>query len=106
MKTHTLLFFSAFVLFTSITKAQSTFNDLTFGNGGLVTTDVSGNNDEATSIAVQPDGKIVTAGYAIIQSHREMAVCRYNTDGSADQSFGTAGCTTVRAGAANSTASS
>ena len=37
--------------------------DPTFGTGGLVTTAVSANGSQANSLAIQPDGKIVAAGY-------------------------------------------
>ena len=36
--------------------------DATFGAAGKVTTDFSGNVDEARSLAIQADGKIVVAG--------------------------------------------
>src|SRR5437763_14108120 len=38
--------------------------DTTFGNGGMVTTDFFGNEDDAFSILIQPDGKIVAVGSA------------------------------------------
>ena len=36
-----------------------------FGTGGIVTTDFSGHGDVANAVAVQADGKIVVAGYAV-----------------------------------------
>ena len=36
--------------------------DTTFGQGGKVTTDF-GSDDQAHGVAVQPDGKILVAGY-------------------------------------------
>ena len=41
--------------------------DTTFGIGGKVTTDFIGNWDQATSIAIQNDGKIVVAGWACLR---------------------------------------
>jgi uncharacterized delta-60 repeat protein len=40
--------------------------DTGFGAGGKVVTDFAGSNDFAFSVAVQPDGKIVAAGFADI----------------------------------------
>jgi uncharacterized delta-60 repeat protein len=67
--------------------------DASFGSGGRRTTDVGipGGDDIATSLAVQPNGKLVTAGTTSIKvwmnDHR-FAVTRYRTDGSLDTSFG------------------
>jgi hypothetical protein len=38
--------------------------DPTFGIDGKVTTDFNGSYDEARDAIIQPDGKIVVAGYA------------------------------------------
>ncbi|RZJ65974.1 MAG: T9SS type A sorting domain-containing protein [Flavobacterium sp.] len=66
--------------------------DTTFGTGGIVTTDVQlGSEDEANSIAIQADGKIVLAGYSDDGSQKKGALVRYNTDGSLDTSFNTTG---------------
>lgn len=54
--------------------------DTNFGGGdGVVTTDLGGEEDEADALAIQPDGKIVVSGTAVL---------RYNPDGSVDTSFG------------------
>ncbi|HEX6647906.1 MAG TPA: delta-60 repeat domain-containing protein, partial [Pyrinomonadaceae bacterium] len=78
--------------------ALSRFNangtvDTTFGSGGRVTTDLGGRFEGASSIAVQPDGKIVTGGYAVVPINQfaNFALVRYNSDGSLDLSFGTGG---------------
>lgn len=67
--------------------------DLSFGSNGKVTTDFSGRNDSTDAVAIQSDGKIVVAGNAFIESEVsiEFALARYNTDGSLDPSFGSAG---------------
>ena len=64
--------------------------DTSFDADGMVTTDVGGGfaQEEALGVAVQPDGKIVVAGYT---DRTDVAVVRYNTDGSLDNSFGTGG---------------
>jgi len=68
--------------------------DPTFGNGGIQTTDFFDNYDTATSLALQPDGKVVAAGLALHDSalsSGDFALARYNSDGSLDPSFGAAG---------------
>ena len=59
--------------------------DVDFGFGGLVQTDVY-SIDEANSVAIQSDGKIVVAGYCCYPSN--FAIVRYTTYGSLDTSFG------------------
>ena len=68
--------------------------DLSFGTGGKVTTTI-GDQDFIQSIAIQSDGKIVAAGIAKIASVQQLAVVRYNTDGSLDNTFGTGGIVTT-----------
>lgn len=63
--------------------------DLTFGLGGRVTTDLSSGFDGAEAVLIQPDGKIVAAGWGSIGALAALA--RYNSDGSLDQTFGDAG---------------
>jgi len=65
--------------------------DDSFGNGGLVTTDIDGYYDNAYDIAIQDDGKIILAGEAYIIDRRHTCLVRYNSDGSLDNSFGNAG---------------
>ncbi|MFN6451438.1 MAG: putative Ig domain-containing protein [Nostoc sp. EfeVER01] len=60
--------------------------DTSFGTAGKVTTNL-GSTDIAYSIALQDDGKILVAGV----SSSNFAVLRYNSDGTLDTSFGTAG---------------
>lgn len=63
--------------------------DPTFGVNGKVTTDLPGNREQASSVAVQPDGKIVAAGTALGSSATyDFALTRYNPDGSLDPTFG------------------
>lgn len=69
--------------------------DMTFGVGGKVTTDFSGRRDECQSVAVQPDGQIVTAGTVggdpFGQMPTDFGIARYNADGSLDATFGSSG---------------
>jgi uncharacterized delta-60 repeat protein len=74
--------------------------DTSFGSNGKVTTGVfNGGPCGATAGAIQPDGKIVIAGYAYNSSQMKyyFAVARYNTNGSLDTSFDGDGITTTAA---------
>jgi len=67
--------------------------DSTFGVGGKVTTDF-GLTDQASSVVVQADGKIIVAGgtYATFPAAGgQFALARYNSNGSLDTSFGVGG---------------
>jgi uncharacterized delta-60 repeat protein len=66
--------------------------DTSFGEGGKVTTDLTGDQDRAQAVAFQPDGKIILVGPAKHSPFlHDFAIVRYNTDGSLDASFGTGG---------------
>ena len=72
--------------------------DLSFAAGGTLTTAFPGfDTANAWAVAVQPDAKIVAAGVAAGPGG-SVAVARYNSDGSLDRSFGTAGTTTTGVG--------
>jgi len=61
--------------------------DTTFDGDGKVTTDIGPYPDVAQSVAIQPDGKIVTAGTSSGSTYSNIALVRYNADGSLDTSF-------------------
>lgn len=63
--------------------------DATFGTGGKVITDLQG-EEKFRGVALQADGKIVGAGHIGLMTD-DFLVVRYNTDGSLDTSFGSAG---------------
>jgi uncharacterized delta-60 repeat protein len=67
--------------------------DESFDTDGLVTTDIGGGfaQEEALGVAVQPDGRIVVAGYT---GGDDVALARYDDDGSLDETFGTGGIVT------------
>jgi hypothetical protein len=70
--------------------------DMSFGVAGKVTTDFFGFFDEARAVAIQSDGKIVAAGVTFSNdTFTDLALARYNSDGSLDTSFGTAGKVTL-----------
>ncbi len=72
--------------------------DTTFSSDGKVLTDFAGNNDRVNAVAVQPNGKIVVAGYANNGTNTDFALARYNADGSPDTTFGTGGKVTTPMG--------
>jgi uncharacterized delta-60 repeat protein len=74
--------------------------DTSFGTGGKVITEFANDTDRvalgqvsahAYSVAVQPNGKIVAAGYANIDGEEDFALVRYNADGTLDATFGAGG---------------
>ena len=69
--------------------------DTTFGENGRIITDFdpNGGTEGAWAAALQPDGKIIAAGYVALVNPGPsyFAVARYNTDGSLDQTFGSGG---------------
>lgn len=64
--------------------------DSTFGNNGIVITPTAYSSD-INAITMQPDGKIVAAGYWINLGTYHFQIARYNTDGTLDNSFGNGG---------------
>lgn len=83
--------------------------DPTFGNGGIVSTDVTTallgslppveSFDEAFAVGVQGNGQIVVAGTVSygypFPNTADFAVARYSPDGTLDSTFGTNGVTTT-----------
>jgi len=65
--------------------------DANFGTNGAAIQDLAVNSDLASTVAIQPDGKIVAAGYSYNGSFNDFTVARYNADGSFDSSFGNNG---------------
>src|SRR5206468_3360140 len=61
--------------------------DPSFGSAGTMTFRAQGLDSLANDVAIQPDGKIVLAGYA----SGDFAVARLNPNGSPDTSFGNGG---------------
>lgn len=57
--------------------------DSSFSGDGKLTTNL-GRDDLATSVVLQPDGKILLVGV----SDGDLALARYNTDGNLDSTFG------------------
>ncbi|HEY7115220.1 MAG TPA: PKD domain-containing protein [Tepidisphaeraceae bacterium] len=66
--------------------------DTTFApdHSGKVVVDFAGDFDQASSVAVQADGKIVATGTATIAFNANFALVRLNADGTLDAGFGAA----------------
>ncbi|MFE1557843.1 calcium-binding protein [Streptomyces sp. NPDC058734] len=63
---------------------------------GRITADLRGGDDTADAVAVQPDGKLVVAGYsADPDGGGAFTVARFNPDGSLDTTFDGSGFTTT-----------
>src|SRR5207253_2915603 len=66
--------------------------DAAFGNGGQVSTDFVGMEDDAFSVLIQSDGKIVAVGSANSPAtYYDFAAVRYLSNGTIDTAFGVAG---------------
>jgi uncharacterized delta-60 repeat protein len=70
--------------------------DSTFGTNGLIVTDFMASLDQATEVAIQPDGKIVVSGWSTrsntnVGGAYDFALARYLPNGTLDASFGTGG---------------
>lgn len=69
--------------------------DSGFGNGGIVTTQIGTINAVGLDVVLQPDGKIVVAGFAQIGGTNDVVLARYATNGILDSTFGTGGIVTT-----------
>ena len=78
------------ILSAPIAWAASGDLDPTFGDGGRVTTVFQNilHDSRGEAVALQPDGKIVVAGFSYSSCCRVFAIARYEPDGSPDPSFG------------------
>ena len=75
--------------------------DTDFGDDGLVIGFIAENsNDQAHSVAVQDNGKIILAGWVALSGpSADFSMYRFNIDGSIDTTFGTNGRVTTDFGA-------
>lgn len=69
--------------------------DLSFGLGGKTSMSINGSADVVLTVALQPDGKIVAAGYLGSPDPLDFVIVRYNSDGSLDSTFDGDGIVTV-----------
>lgn len=76
--------------------------DQGFGTGGKLKTHFPGvfnTGSDATSVTLQADGKLLVGGYYKNErTPHEFALARYNSNGSLDSTFGSAGKVTTRIG--------
>ena len=72
--------------------------DTTFDSDGKVSTDFASLYDLAYATAIQPDGKILAAGFAQNMGSQEFALARYNQNGSLDTTFDSDGKVTLSIG--------
>lgn len=74
--------------------------DASFGQDGLVRTDITPELDAADQLLIQPDGKILVGGYGgkergVSEPVSDFALVRYMPNGTLDEGFGTAGMVTT-----------
>ncbi|ANF52163.1 hypothetical protein A0O34_17290 [Chryseobacterium glaciei] len=69
--------------------------DNTFGTNGKITTDIAGNHDAATCIAINNDGKFAVGSYTYgagsSNIFADFGIAKYNSNGSLDTSFSSDG---------------
>lgn len=65
--------------------------DNSWNGTGTVMTRISSNDDEAIAIALQPDGKVLLAGYCSNGTNYDFCAVRYNADGTLDNNWNTTG---------------
>jgi uncharacterized delta-60 repeat protein len=65
--------------------------DSPFGTNGVALTQAGARSSTASSLALQPDGKLVTAGSASSATSLDLALARYEPNGSLDPVFGSGG---------------
>ncbi len=80
---------------------DATFDGETGVNGnGFIRTDFgnASGHDQALGVAIQSDGKIVAVGYAFNGTNNDLAITRYNSNGSLDTTFSVDGKATYNFG--------
>lgn len=81
--------------------------DTSFGSGGIATTTFPKSSYQSIyAIGIQPDGKIVAGGTALVSGTETWALARYNTNGTLDTSFGSRGRLTFDPNPTSNTADS
>lgn len=88
------IWLSAFLstwMFLNASAQQNGDLDSSFNATGKILTDFGGTNDGASSVLIQPDGKILVAGYSAAGNNYSFALSRYEINGSLDTSFGGTG---------------
>ncbi len=80
--------------------------DTSFGSTAKVITPIGSGNDYGYSVVLQPDGKIVVAGYCSNGANIDFCLARYLANGTLDTSFGSTGKVITAIGSGNDVANS
>ena len=75
--------------------------DPSFGTGGSRAIDLGGSTEMAKGVAIQPDGKIVVAGFVNLNNVIYAMAARLTPNGAPDPSFGAGGITMLAPGGDN-----
>jgi uncharacterized delta-60 repeat protein len=89
MKTASIIFLLVIQLFSDLAAQPGTL-DTSFGTGGATLVGFGRREDITEDVVIQPDGKILVAGYSDLQG-QETSMIRLNSDGSLDTTFGIGG---------------
>lgn len=65
--------------------------DSKFGDDGTVVTRLGSGASDAFAVAVQPDTRIIAAGFTTTEENKDFALVRYSESGRPDESFGNGG---------------
>ena len=80
--------------------------DTSFSTDGILTTDIRTTWDDAYSLAIDSNSKIIVAGMSWNTSNTDIALVRYNSDGLIDSTFGTDGIIITAIGTSSDQANS
>jgi uncharacterized delta-60 repeat protein len=80
--------------FTLARYSSSGMLDPTFGNNGLVTTDINAVSSNIVSLALQPNGMIIAGGTVQTNGNGDFAMARYDVNGNLDRNFNSTGIVT------------
>lgn len=78
--------------------------DSDFGSGGKIIAAIGTGNDRGSDVKLQPDGRIVVSATYATGVNDDIAVLRFNSDGTLDGTFSGDGMATTPIGAGNDTA--
>jgi len=65
--------------------------DPSFGNGGVVSSDIGSSDDAAFALSIQQDGKLLVGGRSTRNGSSQFAITRFEVNGQTDLSFGNNG---------------
>lgn len=88
----------AVLRYNSNGSLDATFDGISGNGNGIVTTAIGAATDTGYGVVIQPDGKIVVAGFYFSGTNNDVAVLRYDANGVLDASFDADGIVTAAAG--------